>query len=210
MKNRKIFNISMHRSAGQSFHNLCQKRDILSMHYPPKDDNEKKFGISGQTVDDIYKNFLCYIPNYQAFSDTPISIISKKLIKNFSKDLFLLITRNEESWAKSVIRNHESHVFYRGDIPQINKSMYSYLLNKPIKKADDLSLDDLIFCYNYYNSSVIKFAKRNNADLTILNLEDLNFSQKINIFLDSISETSHKEFANIDYIKNFRGSLQIK
>jgi hypothetical protein len=127
---QKIFNVSLHRCATQSVHDLLARSGVSSIHWPGVIDGvnyqeivkgrEKELGYVTDTLAPV-------IALTTALNDVPIAALYDHLDKLYANSAFLLIYRSPFDWVRSV----RSHVGDRELNPFERVQYWRYLPDQP-------------------------------------------------------------------------------
>lgn len=177
---QKIFNISMHRSGGQSVHDLLVRSGISSVHFPAlvKGINYQNL-VTGHESDTsrVADTLLPVIKMVTAVSDAPIAALYEALECGYPNSAFILIYRNPFDWVRSV-RNHigdrDFDVFER-------VQYWRYLDDKPMSLIR-ITDNELYSAYLSHVRDVLAFFRKRD-NLLFLDLQDPDAGPSICRFL---------------------------
>lgn len=188
---RKIINVSLHRSATQSFHNFCLSAGLKSQHWPGKDFDKSCSPaleeLNTQYVWDLYKK---KVENFDSFCDIPQPFIYKEFMKEYPNGLYILVLRDTSQWIASVRR----HTLKR-NMDIMEKLQYWTILENRKEHLRDYTDDELSYGYRAHIINVVNASKQYQVELVILNLDDKKFQQKLK---DSMKVNMDIEFKSVD------------
>jgi hypothetical protein len=156
----KIINLSMQRTATQSFHEFAKNKGFTSKHFI-SDKEQKMFkAMPKKEMQDFY---LSEIKNFDCISDLPIPLFIKKIIEKNKGAKFLLIKRDPRAWASSVTK-HQGLVKRWGNYETLDQLTYNLFLGKntPIP---NLTIDDYVYIYENYLTYTEELFKKNSLDV---------------------------------------------
>jgi hypothetical protein len=195
--NPKIINVSLPRTATQSFHSFALAKAFSSKHFLSPDENKELQNLDRQTAANKY---LEIIKDFESISDTPVCLFLDEIIKNNRGATYVLIKRSPESWAESVITSME-----------IEKKMVNLWPNYWAALLFDQYLDidyakgyvsknELISIYNKYHENLNRIFKQYEIDPIRLSLEN-ELSIDLNKIFDKIRKTDFVKLPNVDVWK---------
>ena len=161
----KIFFIGMNRTGTLSYYNFLIKNNIKSIHHRKDKKNKKDYGYWYETSLDYFKDHIGYVTSFEHYLDNEIYLNLNFLDINFPRSKFILNTRNLDEWLLSRL-NHNKPSYYKSS-----------------KKSLD-ETDLLRWCKyrnNWYN---IIFNYFKNKELLIINISDINKTEKLKDFLN--------------------------
>ena len=139
----KIFNLSLQRTATQSFYNFMLPY-VKSIHFVG--DN---FSIPNNIEQYYIKYKMTFIDkDYISFSDFPIPLFAESILEEYPNSIFFCFNRNKDDWCKSVLSLLKQH-----KIDGKNTTTDSLFYQKYCQKYNiqDIKYKDLEIAYdNYY------------------------------------------------------------
>jgi len=138
-------------------------------------------------IDKYSNDFIKFIKNsnYVAYSDNPLPLMYKILVKEFSDAKFILFKRNKEDWLNSVIN-------YFGDTwTHFRRILYDSNKNS----------DYWVQKYESHNNDVINYFRENNIELLVIDLDTKpNIEMELNNYLNiSHKKSSHSKNKEQDF-----------
>lgn len=187
---RKIFNLSVHRSATQSFHQACLDSGISSRHWPGFD-FDKNCAPALEKIDTefVWDQYWEKFQNRQAFCDLPMPFVFREAMINIPNGIFVLLVRPPEAWVRSARR----HTIKR-PLDVMEKLMYWFICGERREHVRDYSDKELIEAYSNHISNVSEFARRKGVSIHILNIESDYLAQD----LSSVIGGQVAQFPNAD------------
>jgi len=181
----KVVVLSPYRSATQSTTTLLRKLGYKTVH----------FGGS------IIRSKINIIPElkkvshkYEAFSDSPFSIMYEYFDITYPGSKFILIKRDPESWYNSILKLNEK-IKQKVINPSERAFFKQYLGHVPILYKD-IPYEDYILCYNRHIQAVEEYFK-DRDNLLVLDINDNEKGLKICNFLNK----DPIDFPHVDFIK---------
>jgi len=112
-ESEKIFCISFHKTGTTSFHNFLKSYGIASCHGAKKLDGRNfrpELEQAKHDLDRVTEVLSPFLDRYQALSDTPYNVIYRQLAGKYPTARFVLMTRNFDSWWKSLHEHWGLHL----------------------------------------------------------------------------------------------------
>ena len=189
---KKVFVVSLHRSATQSTDLFLRNAGLNSCHYPSVVDGvcyELKCLGSETAPQKIVELLRPVFDAFDAFSDLPIPAIYEELDASYPDAKFVAVYRNSSDWVQSVRHHTRSR-----NLEIYERVLYwHYLHNRPVT-LDDVSDDVLANVHQLHHEGLAThFNDRNN--FLIVDLADPNIGQKLSSFLDIAAQ----DFLRFDY-----------
>jgi hypothetical protein len=194
----KIINLSMQRTATQSFHEFAKAKGFSSKHFI-SDEEQKIF--SKMSKKEMQMFYLSEIKKFDCVSDLPVPLFIKKIIEKNKDSKFLFIKRDAKDWAMSITK-HQKQLKKQNTYPHLDQLTYSLFLGKQVS-INGLTIDDYINIYKNYLSYSEELFKKNSLDIVRLKLED-SLSIPMNNLFDSVKKTEFVHFAKHDYLNDGR------
>ena len=185
-KQTKFFNISLHRSATNSFHDLCINHGLRSLHWYGINEEARLEGLSRE---EVAEKIIKTNSNFDAYSDLPIPSIYDILDQEHPESKFLLVLRDVGDWIVST----RKHTVNRC-LGNLERLQYEALFDKKISHISELSDEEMTNIYNLHTKKAKKYFSKAPWKLEIVNLESESFSEDIKSFLEieSNDEIPHK------------------
>lgn len=189
---RKIFVVSLHRSATQSTDLFLRNAGLNTCHWPSIVDGicyELKcleFETAPQKIVELLH------PVFDAFdvlSDVPIPAIYEELDANYPDAKFIAVYRNPSDWVRSVRKITRSR-----NLEIYERVLYwRYMRNAPIT-LDDVPDDVLADLHRFHHEGLYRYFNSRDNFLRV-DLMDSNIGKKLSSFLEIPSQ----EFPKFDY-----------
>ena len=197
MRPKKVINISMQRSATQSFDKFALAKGFYSKHYLSE---EEYLSLCSLDIKSAWKEYLKLITPFEAISDTPIPLFIKNLYRQYPNESFVLFTRDPHDWANSV-RNHLDYLYsvnrYHSKLDQLTYNVY---MGKSIS-IDNITENDFISIYNNYLSYSKEMAFKLGISIKEIELSSTSISENLNQIFDLVKPSDFKEFPLYDHLK---------
>lgn len=134
----KIFNLSLQRTATQSYYHFIRDK-VKSVHFV-EDLSDFSDG------EELWKKYKTdYIDkDYVSFADTPIPYFADKLLENYPNAVFICFTRDKTDWIKSVLKLFS----IPNKIVPIDQLFYGKFAG--ITSESDLTADTISLAYDNY------------------------------------------------------------
>lgn len=197
----KYFNISLHRTGTQSFHQYCIDIGKSSFHFLTDDDvvfvdtlpyNKDSTNI----IWDIYQK---YLHNFECLSDFPVPLFLDKLLEYYPESSYILFIRPFDKWYNSV-SNHFDHLRKTSPSKLIVDKLFYLKYGNDRKSLEDFNINDYFYTYNNYLNAISNYNIKN---LTIINLEDSDeATQKLN----ALFNVQNVSFTKSDYLKKYKSN----
>lgn len=148
----KIFNLSLQRTATQSFHAFMEQR-VKSIHFV------KDNFVIPNNIEEYYAKYKVeYIDSdYVAFSDSPIPLFAERLLKEYADSIFLCFRRNKGEWSESVLKLFERHTIPH-NITATDSLFYQEYCQK--HNMRDITKEDLEIAYDNYFKMLSKHEEK--------------------------------------------------
>ena len=176
----KIFNLSLHRTGTQSFHELCRDNGLRSQHWPGLgftgccSDALKSFDIQA-----VWNSYRPLVDQADAFSDLPCPTVYAQAYRDFPDAKFILVIRTPSQWIKSV----RKHTRYR-TLDVLEKFMYWSICTEKheyLRKYSDIELEA---AYMRHLIDVGAFMRSHKADFAVFQLDSSTFDDALIKFLN--------------------------
>lgn len=176
----KIFNLSLHRTGTQSFHDLCRNNGLRSQHWPgwafdrSCSDALKYFDV--EAVWDLYRPF---VDQAEAFSDLPCPTVYARAYRDFPDAKFVLVIRSPSQWIKSVRKHTRGRA-----LDVLEKFMYWSICTErhgDLRRYSDTELEG---AYMRHIVDIATFMRSRKADFAIFQLNSPSFSDTLIEFLN--------------------------
>lgn len=191
---RKIFVVSLHRSATQSTDLFLRNAGLNTCHWPSIVDGiryELKCLGSETAPEKIVEVLRPVFDGVDAVSDVPIPAIYEELDATYPDAKFVAVYRNPTDWVQSVRRHTRSE-----NLGIYERVLYwRYLHNKPMT-LDDVPDDVLANLHRLHHEGLITHFKHRNNFL-LVDIVDPAIAEKILSFLEITSSC----FPRFDYTK---------
>ncbi len=171
-----IFNISPHRSATQSAHDLFRRSGISSIHWPAQVNGIDYQAKAAGREDDL--EFVADIlsPVFQEFiavGDAPIPALYRPLSAAYPKSRFFVFHRPSDALVRSVRR----HVGSRPFEPFERVMYWSYFAQRPpaLSETSDVELGRF---HQFHHDSITTYF-RSNARFLMLSLQETGLGPRL-------------------------------
>lgn len=189
---RKIFIVSLHRSATQSTDLFLRNLGLRTCHWPSTVDGidyeSQCVGIETEARR-IFELLRPVFETHDAVSDSPMPIIYEELSAAYPDAKFIAVRRDPTDWLHSVRR----HTRFRELEIYERVQYWRYLQSRPTR-LDDVEDAALIEMHRIHHEGLsAHFSGRNN--FLALDLADPQIGRKLSAFLG----TPEREFPRVDY-----------
>jgi hypothetical protein len=160
----RIFGIGMHKTATTSLHAALKTLRYDSVHWRSSKwskmilDEVRATGGKSPTIEDHY-----------ATSDLPLQLIYKELDRAYPGSKFILTTRDEHKWVKSVENHWRRHDGFLG--AKKGSDRFSRLLHEEIYGQADFDRELFLSRYRRHNAEVREYFKSRPNDLLVMDME---------------------------------------
>jgi hypothetical protein len=157
----RIFGIGMHKTATTSLHEAFKILGYDSFHW---ETNRKSFRIWNE-MNGLGRSPL--LEQYYAACDLPIPMLYEKLDRAYPNSKFILTTREESGWLKSVegLWNPKVNPWYDWD-----KQPYSHQIHKALYGRTDFDAHTFLERYRRHNAEVKEYFKGRD-DLLVMDMD---------------------------------------
>jgi hypothetical protein len=163
-----FFNISLHRSATQSSHDLFRRSGVSAIHWPAVVDGiDYQAKVAGREDDRgfVAESLAPVFHAYAAVSDAPLAALYDPLSATYPSAKFFAFYRPAGAWVRSVRR----HVQSRPLVPFERVVYWSYFIWQPAALAD-LSDAELADFHAWHHDSIVTHF-RSQDNFLMLSLE---------------------------------------
>jgi len=189
---QKVFVLSLFRTGTQSTQHFLEQLGYKTAHWAGSYIDQDS--VQNLPEEEILERLYAIENQFDAFCDTPYSVMYEHFDKTYPGSKFILIVRDTKDWIKSIRRIFDT--FPRDEFGAYDKIVFwKYFKNKPMH-IDELSDKDLEDMYLEHAYSVIKYFG-GREDLLVCHLSDEDKAERIATFLD---KTNIPEFGTIDFI----------
>jgi len=189
----KVIVLSLFRSGTQSTQHFLEELGYKTAHWAGE--NIDQDSIQNFPEKEILEKLYSIENQFDAFCDTPYSVMYEHFDKTYPGSKFILIMRDTQDWIKSVRRIFNT--FPRDEFGAYDKIVFwKYFQNKPMH-INELSDEDLKYMYLEHAHSIFEYFGGRN-DLLVCHLSDEDKAERIATFLD---KTDIPEFRTIDFIR---------
>jgi hypothetical protein len=192
-----VFVLSLFRTGTQSTHKFLETLGYKTAHWAGSYIDQDS--IQHLSEEEILPLLYAIENQFDAFCDTPYSIMYEHFDTTYPGSKFILIVRDTKDWIRSVRR-----LFKRFPDPEFGAYdkivFWKYFKNKPMH-INDLSDKDLEDMYLEHAHRIIKYFG-GREDLLVCHLSDKDKEERIINFL-GITDSSllNLKMDNIDFIK---------
>jgi hypothetical protein len=174
MTNRKIVNLSLHRSSTESFSQFMRDHGFRSVHWPgPEFDLLCEPAVAELDTRQVFERARPIIEANDVFADVPYCFLIREFLKFYPDARFLMIIRDVHSWIRSARR----HIGTR-ELDNLEK--LQYWLNSSIKEVFLHRYNDeqLSAIYLKHLMNVINMMQTARAEFRIFWLDENSLDQK--------------------------------
>ncbi len=147
-----IFNLSLHRTATQSAHDLFRRSQVSSAHWVAQVDGvdyqEKVLGREDD-LDHVVDVLEPVIRSFVALNDAPFSALYRPLLVKYPNAKYFAFHRPPTAWVKSVRRHFGS----RGFEPFERVIYWIYFIQRP-KSLSDISDSELVAFHEWQHDQL--------------------------------------------------------
>lgn len=179
----KVVCLSLGRNGTQSLTQFLVDSGYKTLHWIDQKDYQKSFNIDSQY------NLMKYVESvedkYDALTDISYATSYDFFNKKYKDAKFILITRDVESWIKSM-RKHTADLekmFGLFDIHPIVKTVYSQYVNLNNKTMRQVTDEDFVNIYSRHTETILNYFKDLNNFIHV-DLTDPEIGKKISNFLN--------------------------
>lgn len=165
----RIFGIGMHKTATTSLHTALTILGFDSAHWK-----------SARWAKAVWREMSTFgrspaLEHHYAMCDLPFTFLFKELDKAYPGSKFILTTRDEEKWLKSV-RNHWSHEHnpYRQNW---NDDPFTHKVHKLLYGQRGFDAELFLNRFRQHNAEVREYFKYRPADLLVMDMEAAGWSE---------------------------------
>lgn len=177
---KKVVNVSLHRSATQSFNDYCASLGYRNQHWPGFDfDKACEPYLERLNFSQVWKLYSKIAAEFDSFCDIPQSFIYKEFMRNYPDAVYLLLLRPVDKWIESVRRHTNGR-----DMDVMEKMQYWSILDVRKAHLSEYSNDELEKGYRVHLSNLVSSANRYKVKLEILNIDDKLFLDKLAMIFD--------------------------
>jgi hypothetical protein len=191
----KVVCLSLGRNGTQSLTDFLVSLNYKTIHWIDQKDYQKSFSINSKY--ELNKYIESFEQEYDAFTDISFAISYDFFNKKYSDAMFILITRDIDSWIRSMRRHIQSleNMMNLKIIHPIVKTVYSQYVNVDNKLMSQITDDEFKKIYTRHTETVLEYFKDSKNFLHI-DLSDPDIDIKI---LDFLSINEHHTFPKKDY-----------
>ena len=172
MHNTKIFNLSLHRSATESFSRLMTDHGFRATHWPGFTfDRSCRQAVEQLDTSMVFQLALDVIKANQVFADVPYCFLYRELFLTYPDALYLIILRPVGAWIKSVRR----HIGGR-ELDNLEKLQYG-LYNAIYDRIFDYTDSQLENVYAHHLDTVVNLAQIRGVSLRLFWLDPSSLEQ---------------------------------
>jgi Sulfotransferase domain len=197
---QKVFVLSLFRTGTQSIQHFLEQLGYKTAHWAGSYIDQDS--IQHLSEEEIMPLLYAIENQFDAFCDTPYSVMYEHFDKTYPGSKFILIVRDTKDWIKSVRRLFKT--FPSPEFGAYDKIVFwKYFQNKPIH-VDELSDDDLEYMYLQHAYDAIKYFG-GREDLLVCHLSDEDKEKRIIDFLDIKDQNLvNIKMDYIDFIKQVK------
>lgn len=159
----RIFGIGMHKTGTTSLHVALQMLGFSSAHWQ-----------SAHWAKSIFLEMKALkksttLEHFYALSDLPLTVLFKELDAAYPNSKFILTTRNEDKWVRSV-KNH-----WNGDLnkyrSQWNTDPFTHTIHRELYGQKHFDYDVFLQRFRSHNAEVLEYFRTRPDDLLVLNID---------------------------------------
>jgi hypothetical protein len=179
MREPTIFNVSLHRSATQSFTDFCARNGLKAQHWPGHAfDQSCAPALATLDTADLWRRYRPILAGFDAAADLPAPVVFREAMTDFPHAKFVLILRDPEQWAASVRR----HIGAR-EMDVLEKLQYWGAHGSRFGNHLTLSDTDLTALNQRHTRMVTAFAQERQVTLGTFTLTDPELGSQLAGFL---------------------------
>jgi len=172
---RKIFNLSLHRSGTQSTWFFLKNMGFSSQHWPGAD-FDKRCEPFLQTLDtaEVWNLYRPLVKMHSSFHDVPMPFVYDHIIKDFPDALYMIIVRRPSAWIRSVRQLMKGR-----ELTVMERFLYWRMFESRWTTFAQYTDDELEYGYLKFISDVTNIMIASRANFRIFNLESPDLASSI-------------------------------
>jgi len=164
--NKLILNLSLPRTATQSFHLAAKLGGRSSVHF-----NEFEYIFNYQDEETRWNEFKKVLSGYEVVSDQPIHFFVENLMINYGSSTFVLVERDVDLWVQSTKKLWAGIVVHKiNEQPPIE--LIKYVTKRDYSSFSQISDEVLREVHRKYHYDVEHLAKKHGIELIKASLDD--------------------------------------
>jgi hypothetical protein len=151
----KYFVVSLHRTGTRSTHELFELLGFNCIHWPHTfREIDLQSRIEGHETDleFIADTLAPVFDHYDVVSDVPVPVLYRQLAQRYPSAKFVLVNRDPEAWAESVLRHMEERILR----PYARAQYWYYVPSRPMA-VRELSIEQLKYMHVRHSAEVKEF-----------------------------------------------------
>lgn len=195
----KVFVLSLHRSGTTSVHHLLRALGYKSLHWPIRDgDRDIRAEVAGHESDleFVWSSLSSLVSRRDSFSDVPFPVLYKQAARDFPDAKYILVTREPNSWLRSV----RSHIGFRKFRVYERVQYWHYFPNQP-SRLSAISTKKLLDLQDVHKEAIeSQFALSGN--LLTIPLGSAHVGEEICAFLGSTENLELPRISSVSSLKS--------
>jgi hypothetical protein len=173
MRTPKIFNLSLHRSATESFSQFMADHGFLATHWPgPTFDQHCQQAAAHLDTAEVFQLALDAIEANQVFGDVPYCFLYGEILAAYPNAYYLIILRPVHAWVKSVRR----HIGDR-ELDNLEKLLYGLYIDTRYDHIFDYTDEQLEGAYICHLKTVVNLAQTRRVNFRLFQLDPNSLEQ---------------------------------
>lgn len=178
IRRKKVFNVSLHRTATHSFHLMCQRQGVRSQHWPGFSfDAACSPALTSLDRELVWQFYRPHVRACDALSDLPVPLVLPQALRDYPGARFVLIRRSPASWVKSVRRHAEGR-----ELDVMEKFQYWAICGGRQNYISEYSDEELEEGYEKYQEVVSSLMREHDALFDVFDLGSYNLGGRIAAF----------------------------
>ncbi len=172
---RKIFNLSLHRSGTQSMWFFLKTMGFSSQHWPGAD-FDKKCEPFLQTLDTagVWNLYQPFVKMHSSFHDVPMPFLYHHILRDFPDALYMIVVRRPSTWIRSVRELTKGR-----ELTVMEKFLYWTMFENRCNTLAQYTDDELEYGYLKFISDVANIMIASQANFRMFNLESPDLASSI-------------------------------
>jgi hypothetical protein len=174
MDGAKIFNLSLHRSATESFSKFMADHGFKATHWPgPTFDRLCQEAVAHRDTNAVFRFAAETIEKHDVFADVPYCFLYRELFHAYPDASYLIVLRPLHLWVESVRR----HIGSR-ELHNLEKLQYGLYFDAPYNYISDYTNAQLEAVYVRHLKSVVNLVQHHNVRFRLFELDSESLEQK--------------------------------
>ncbi len=173
MNDRKIVNLSLHRSATESFSQFMRDHGFRSAHWPgPEFELLCEPALIALDTRQVFERARTIIESNDAFADVPFCCLAREFLQFYPNAQFLMIIRDVHSWIQSVRRHIGTN-----ELTNLEKLQYWLNSTGTKKFISDYNDEELYTIYMQHLINVVNMTQDARATFRLFTLNGKSLNQ---------------------------------